>query len=376
MRAVLAHGGLSVPAGVDYHVGVHAEDGLGGHGQLLGVVQLVVPRAPLPCQAARVLAARLRAVPSVEAIAVAVACVGLVRAERPQGLVVGNVCGKAAHLGHGQVHALQHPHEGHEVVLPAEPAAVGCVQVDGHLGRLGGELLDGVLDALRVGLPCGSPSATRVILVRREIRQTVRLDHNHHRHLARILLQHLDKRVRIGLLVFLETRVAVCLPRVVAPAVRLVLAANLAVGGLGMAVPVRQVVPDEHNHFGRRLGRGVREDALERLHGGPPDLRLDIDPIGGRYVSHLRKVLFDHTGAGGDGLIVRNLVGWVLVEDLAGKRVPHTRDVEGLQESVRPCSDGCVVVLLRWDALADERGDNKGRDERGTNQGGQHPVAL
>lgn len=38
-----------------------------------------------------------------------------------------------------------------QAVLPAQPAAVGHVQVHGDGGRLGGDLVDSVLDALRVG---------------------------------------------------------------------------------------------------------------------------------------------------------------------------------------------------------------------------------
>mmetsp|Transcript_65862 Transcript_65862/g.132285 ORF Transcript_65862/g.132285 Transcript_65862/m.132285 type:complete len:270 (-) Transcript_65862:783-1592(-) len=158
-----AHGGLAVPARVDDHVRLHAQDRAGRHRQLLCIVELVVPRAPVPRQAARVGATDLLSVPAVEAVAVAVAGVGLVWAERPQRLVVGHVGCEAPHLAHGQVHPFQHPHEVHEVVLPTEPAAVGRIQIDGDLRRLRGELLDGVLDAILVGLPGGGAAAARVV---------------------------------------------------------------------------------------------------------------------------------------------------------------------------------------------------------------------
>mmetsp|Transcript_74250 Transcript_74250/g.197261 ORF Transcript_74250/g.197261 Transcript_74250/m.197261 type:complete len:268 (+) Transcript_74250:620-1423(+) len=259
------------------------------------------------------------------------AVVWLVRAERPQGLVVRHVGCKPAHLLDGQLHPPQELHEVHQVVLPAEPSSVRRVQVDGDLGCLCGEQLDGVLDSLCVGLDRRLPAAARVIGVGGQVWQAVRLHDHHDGDLTGVLCEDLGKGIRVGLLVLFKTRVAIRLVGVVTPAVWQVLAADLAVGGLGVAVPVRQVVPDEGHQLGGSLGRGVREDALQSPHARPADLRLDVDPVGRGDVAHLQEVILHHSCAGGDRRVVGHLVGRVLVEGLARERVPYEGDVGGLQ---------------------------------------------
>ena len=63
-------------------------------------------------------------------------------------------------------------------------------------------------------------------------------------------------------------------------------AADLAVGGLGVAVAVGQVVVDDDHQVRRRVRRGVLEDALERLGRVAADLVLLVDPVGGGDLAH------------------------------------------------------------------------------------------
>mmetsp|Transcript_18672 Transcript_18672/g.59313 ORF Transcript_18672/g.59313 Transcript_18672/m.59313 type:complete len:230 (+) Transcript_18672:668-1357(+) len=229
MRAVLAHISDTVPPGVNDHLGFHAEEGPGSQDERLCVVKLVVALVPLCCQAARVGATGCVPVPSVQAVPIPETVIRLVRAELPQGLVVCYIRCEAAHLGDWQIHGRQCRHEAHEVVLPPKPTSVCRIEVHGYPRRLGGELLHGVLDALPVGLPGRLTSATRIVCIRCEVREAVGLNNNCHGEPARIRLKHLHEGVCIRLLVLPEALRAVRLVRVVAPAVRLVLTADLSI---------------------------------------------------------------------------------------------------------------------------------------------------
>mmetsp|Transcript_39374 Transcript_39374/g.94308 ORF Transcript_39374/g.94308 Transcript_39374/m.94308 type:complete len:262 (-) Transcript_39374:976-1761(-) len=110
-RTVLTRVGDPVPSSVNDHMCFHAQLGAGSHDELLCIVELVVAGIPLGCQAAGVTATRIIAMPSVQAIAVAGAVVGLMRTQLSKGLVVGNVGRKTTDLVHGQTHAPQRLHE-------------------------------------------------------------------------------------------------------------------------------------------------------------------------------------------------------------------------------------------------------------------------
>lgn len=68
-------------------------------------------------------------------------------------VVVGNIGGQTADLGRRASKGQNLSEEfssGGKVVVPAQPATVGCIQVESDVGEL--ELFDGIGDALLVGV--------------------------------------------------------------------------------------------------------------------------------------------------------------------------------------------------------------------------------
>mmetsp|Transcript_8149 Transcript_8149/g.25135 ORF Transcript_8149/g.25135 Transcript_8149/m.25135 type:complete len:724 (-) Transcript_8149:776-2947(-) len=232
--AVGPGGGVAVAAGVDDEVWLEAGNGVpeGGREEL-GVVVLVVGLVPLVEEAAWVVAARV-----VSAGGRVGEAVDVVGARLTEVLVVGDVGRKAAQVvlnaqvGDGS-------HEGVEVGIPAEPAAVCGVEVEGDLVGVLGDLLDGVCDALGVGVLGSLVAAVGVVRIGREVWERVRLDDNSNRDNTVELAEDSDVRVYVGCLVLLDALGTVSRVVVVAGAVAIVSAADLPARGVGVAVAVR-----------------------------------------------------------------------------------------------------------------------------------------
>mmetsp|Transcript_92912 Transcript_92912/g.300468 ORF Transcript_92912/g.300468 Transcript_92912/m.300468 type:complete len:462 (-) Transcript_92912:7-1392(-) len=309
-----------VAACVDDDVRAQAEDLARRLGEALGVVQLIVAKVPLRSKAARVCAAGGLGVPAVQAVTVPAALVRLPGAELADRLIVGHVRGKATHTVKRKVHFLQHQQVLLKAVGPAEPAPVGRVQVYRRVG-LARELFDGVLDARPVSSLSSCVPAVRVLLVGRQVGQAVRLDDDRRRHLAPVLPQQRNEGVHVLLPVLTEAVAAIGDCVIVASAIRVLRAADLAIRGACVAVAVGKIIPDEDHEGRRRLGGGVRQDALQGPRAPAVELRLHVDPVGRSDPPHPQQVLPHLPGACCNRVVVLPLVLRVHVESSALKRV-------------------------------------------------------
>mmetsp|Transcript_119520 Transcript_119520/g.333453 ORF Transcript_119520/g.333453 Transcript_119520/m.333453 type:complete len:402 (-) Transcript_119520:263-1468(-) len=279
VRTVVHH---TVSASVDDHMRVHAEHVVCRGNQTRRVVQFVVAEVPFRGKPARIVAAWMVPVLTIEAEAVAEALVRAPGALDAQGLVVCHVGGKTPDLW--DIHGSEDVHEGLHAVLPAQPAAVGGIEVDRHRRTLLSELVQRILDAILVCRLSGRAPAVRVGDVGREVRQAVRLHHDHDGHFVLVLLQHLHERVDVVLHVLPEPFLALAGGLVVALPIGQLLTANLTIGGVRLAIPVWQVVPHKDAKLRCCLRCGVFQNALE----APVVIRstcllylcLHIDPIG------------------------------------------------------------------------------------------------
>mmetsp|Transcript_30803 Transcript_30803/g.93205 ORF Transcript_30803/g.93205 Transcript_30803/m.93205 type:complete len:461 (-) Transcript_30803:253-1635(-) len=288
--AVGALVGHAVAPGVDDDVRLEAGDALRHRlPQVHGVVVLVLGWVPLSCQAARVVATLVVGMRVVEAPVV-------LGAHLPERLVAGHVRREAPQVRcHAQV--LDGLHEVQHVVLPPEPAAVARVEVHGDVGRVIPDGLHGVGDALLVRGDRGRVPAPRVGPVRRQVRQAVGLDDQDDGHEPVVLAQHGHNLVDVLGLILADPVGAGARRGVVAPAVLEVRATNLPVGGLGVAVAIREVIDDERDELRRGLFGGVGEDALHRLAAFALDLGLGVEPISRRHATHrLERGLHDSIG--------------------------------------------------------------------------------
>lgn len=275
----------------------------------LGVVKFGVGPIPFVSKSAWVLAAWLALVLAVQAVVVSVGA-AFPWAHDAEWLVVGDVGGEAAELFIGQgLHDLE---ELDDVVGPAEPSAMCGVQVHRGTWGLCGERVDGIGDAFGVGAL--GVDAVGVVQVCREVWQRVRLNDQRDVDPPLELAEDVCIHINVFRLVLVEAGVAASAVAVVAGAVRIVLAANLAIRRVGIAVSVWKVVDDQRDHI--TLGRGVSEDPLERRGVAPVELGLHIDPIGAGNVSHLLEVLLGSARGSSNGGLKISLVGWVDVETL------------------------------------------------------------
>mmetsp|Transcript_103178 Transcript_103178/g.297134 ORF Transcript_103178/g.297134 Transcript_103178/m.297134 type:complete len:295 (+) Transcript_103178:801-1685(+) len=241
------------------------------------------------------------------------------------------------------------------VVLPAEPAAVAGVQVHRHRRRRLANAHHGVPDALRVRLHRRAVATTRVRAVRGKVRQGVGLDDEDDGHLAVVLLQDPDDLVDVLGLVLGNAALAHARRGVVAPAVGQVSAADLAVRGLGVAIPVGQVVDDEGNELRVRPGGRVLQDALHALRPVALDLRLDVEPIGRWHHLHGPEGLGHDAFGTGQGGVQRGGVGGVHI-------IRHV--LEGVALGSQRTRHGRGVDLSALGAHGGHRGHERYRSQR------------
>mmetsp|Transcript_15305 Transcript_15305/g.38487 ORF Transcript_15305/g.38487 Transcript_15305/m.38487 type:complete len:411 (+) Transcript_15305:136-1368(+) len=291
----------AVAACVDDDVRHEATDAL-GHGlpQVQSVVVLVVRWVPLARQTAGISAARVTRVRIVQAEVVG-------RAHLPQGLVTCDIRREAAQVRrHGKV-----PDGGHivlHIVLPAQPASMPSIEVHGHTRRCGTDALHSILDAALVCSHRCRIATSRVPMIGGQVRQGIRLDDQDDRHTALVLLQEAHDLVDVlGLVLRKASRAVTCF-RVVATAIRIVGAADLAVGSLRMAIAVRQVVDDEGHQLRRALGGGIRQDALHRVAAAAQDLALGVQPVGRGHILHALERSLDLALRRGNGLPQRRCI--------------------------------------------------------------------
>mmetsp|Transcript_112985 Transcript_112985/g.358943 ORF Transcript_112985/g.358943 Transcript_112985/m.358943 type:complete len:286 (-) Transcript_112985:339-1196(-) len=280
-----------------------------------GIVVLVVRRVPLREETAWIRTTRVLGMRIVQAEVIG-------RAHLAQALVASHVRREAAEvLCHTQ--ALDGQHEVLHVVLPAQPAAVPGVQVHGSRWGHLAEMLHGILDAGLVRRFRGRVAATWIPLVRREVRQGVRLDDQDDRHLVVVLLQHAHDLVNVLGLVLLNTCSTITRRIVVAPAAAIsqVRAADLAIGGFRMAVAIRKVVDNEGYQLRRGLGSGILQDALHGLAASPADLGLGVQPIRRGHVHHQLQSRLHLALCRCDGHTQFLCIRWVNVECAALERV-------------------------------------------------------
>mmetsp|Transcript_35258 Transcript_35258/g.93909 ORF Transcript_35258/g.93909 Transcript_35258/m.93909 type:complete len:220 (+) Transcript_35258:857-1516(+) len=215
----------------------------------------------------------------VQAVAVAESLVWLPGTLLAKSLVVGGIRGKASDLRHGQVHALQQRGKLVQIIRPAEPAAMSCVQIDTYFRHLCRQLIHCVLDALLVRGLCRWISTVRIGKVCGEIRKAIRLQHHHDWHHLTVFLQHCNERVNVLRRVLLQSLSAVARRIVVTCAIRILCAADLPIGSFGIAIPVRQVVPYNGHELRWRLGGRVLQNTLKTVGGVSSDLLLLINPV-------------------------------------------------------------------------------------------------
>lgn len=154
----------------------------------------------------------------------------------------------------------------------------------------------GVGNARLVGAHCGAVAAVVVGHVGGQVGQAVGLNDGNDGHPALVLPQQRRQGVNVGALVLGNARSAVPAGVVVARAVCIVGAADLAIGGLGVAVAVGQVVHDQHHRLRRLLAGGVGKNARHghAVVGVPGNLGRGVHPEGRRHAAHELEV-----GAGG-----------------------------------------------------------------------------
>mmetsp|Transcript_65827 Transcript_65827/g.169419 ORF Transcript_65827/g.169419 Transcript_65827/m.169419 type:complete len:311 (+) Transcript_65827:667-1599(+) len=243
------------------------------------VVQLVLRRVPLRGQMARVVAAGVVRVRVVEAVVVR-------WAHLAECLIPSHVRRKATQvLRH--IERSDGLHEVIHVVLPTKPTAMTSIKVDGSLRSRFRKRLHCVGHTLLVCRLGRGVTAPRVGQVRGEIRQGVRLDHQHDGNLSVVLLQHRGNGVDVVLPVLCDALRALAPSIIVAPAILLVCAADLTIRSLRVAVAVRQVIDDEGHKLRLILRGGVGQDALHGVGGLPCDLMLVVEPVGRGDTAHI-----------------------------------------------------------------------------------------
>mmetsp|Transcript_33391 Transcript_33391/g.80589 ORF Transcript_33391/g.80589 Transcript_33391/m.80589 type:complete len:289 (+) Transcript_33391:384-1250(+) len=265
----------------------------------------------------------------VQAIGVAVPLVRLVGADLPQRLVVGHISGEASHLVQRKLHVAEQCQESLQVVVPAQPPAMCCVQVQTHPRCSGHQLGKSIRDPLFVRGNRRWIAAVRVTDVRREVRQTVRLHHQDYRHLAFKLLKHRHEWLHIVFLVLCDAISAIPLGVIVAGAIRLLRTADLTVGCLSIAITVGKVIPNQHHQLRRGLGRGVCQDTLHRTGVCTSNLLSHINPVRGRHILHLLQVLLGHPRRSRNGPIKLLGIRGVPIEALPGKGIAGCPDRDG-----------------------------------------------
>lgn len=154
MLAALAWARHSIAASVNDDVGIHAQFSLRSMVKLLGEVELIVSRVVLAQQLAWICTAARVLVLAIEAIAIPVwlPWIWLPWTHLAQGLVAGYICGEATNLVPRQVKLFQCRHILHHVVVPTDPSAMRCIDVNSGV-CLGCQLVERILGTFLVSVP-------------------------------------------------------------------------------------------------------------------------------------------------------------------------------------------------------------------------------
>lgn len=143
------------------------------------------------------------------------------------------------------VHVIKELNELLSVVFPSKPPSMSSIHIDGNLGCQARYCVDSIGHSLTICVLSGLIGTSWITHVSCKIGQGIWFNECYDRNSILILSQELCQRVNVLTLVGLNSSGAIAIRHIVAGSIRIRCAADFAIRGHGMTIPVREIVDDE-----------------------------------------------------------------------------------------------------------------------------------